>query len=88
MKPKGSCQCNPPVDAPKLPDPRGTSRYRYATCIRVFQNGNKVMEFSSKSMVVSSADKEHITFYDDLGKHTTIYNNGGIIYVRYKDKQE
>ena len=59
-----------------------------ATCIRVFQNGNKIMEFCGESMQIVATKKDHIIFYDDLGKKTTIYNNGGIVYIQYKDKQE
>jgi len=76
------------VEFPTLPDPNGTPKYRYATCIRVFQNGNKVMEFKSKPMKIVGVDKEHITFYDELGKRTTIYSNDGIIFVQYKEVEQ
>ncbi|MBQ8043565.1 MAG: hypothetical protein IJ272_05390 [Clostridia bacterium] len=65
-----------------LPEPK------YATCIRVFQNGNKVMEFTAKSMEVVKVDKEHIIFYNELGKRTIIYSNDGIIFVQFTDTQE
>ncbi len=60
---------------------------KYATCIRVFQNGNKVMEFASKAMEVVKLDKEHIVFYNEIGKRTVIYSNDGIIFVQFADAE-
>ena len=61
---------------------------RYATCIRVFQNGNKVMEFCGDSMQIVAEKKDYIIFYNQLGKRIAIYNDGGIIYVEYKEEQD
>lgn len=88
MKKQGAIQCNPPIDPPTLPDPSGKPKYRYATRIEVFQNGNKVMGFYDSTMKIVAENKDYIVFYDKYDRRTAIYNNGGIIYVQYKDKQE
>ena len=67
---------------PPLPKPG------YATCIRVFQNGNKVMEFTAKAMEVIKLNKESIIFYDEHGKRTSIYINDGIIFVQFAEVKE
>ena len=73
------------LEFPELPDPRGTPpKYRYADSIEVFQNGNKVMGFYNGPMKIVTENKYCIEFYDSYDRRTTIYNNSGIIFVRYK----
>lgn len=88
MKKQGAFQCNPPIDPPASPDPRGEPKYRYATCIEVFQNGNKVIDFSDGTMKIVAENKDCIVFYDKYNRRTTIYNNGGIIFVQYRADKE
>lgn len=76
------------VEFPTLPDPKGKPKYRYATCIRIFQNGIKVMEFYGNAMIVVSVDKEYIIFYNADGVRTTIYHSDGILFVQYSDGEE
>lgn len=89
--------CNPDPKTTPPPPPGSDKQFGefpplpipgYATCIRVFQNGNKVMEFTAKSMKVIKFNKESIVFYNELGKRTVIHSNDGVIFVQFDDTQE
>lgn len=88
---------NPDPKTPPPPPPGSDKQFGefpprpfpgYATCIRVFQNGNKVLEHSAESMKVVKFNKESIVFYNELGKRTVIHSNDGIILVEFTDGEE
>ena len=71
----------PPLDTPPLPDPGGRGRKRYASSIRVFQNGEKILEFLGRKMKIVSENPEKIIFYNVQDQLVTIYNKTGVVIV-------